>query len=236
MTAVGLRMGARMDDRTVRRALFLTLFGAIVLAFLIFQGQMTLPHDDDNPLFQTLNGVRDWANDNRSILEPVRTVLGGIVGFFDDVIASLGWPGVMGVAGALAMVVGGLRLTLLVVAGFASLGVLGLWDPAMQTLSLMLASVVIALIVGLPLGILAGRNDRATAILSPILDVMQIMPTLAYLVPVTALFFIGAAPATVATLIYAIPPAVRITSLGIRGVPATSVEAARALGSTNRQV
>src|SRR5436190_470140 len=162
MTAVGLRMGARMDDRTVRRALFLTLFGA--------------------------------------------------------------------------MVVGGLRLTLLVVAGFASLGVLGLWDPAMQTLSLMLASVVIALIVGLPLGILAGRNDRATAILSPILDVMQIMPTLAYLVPVTALFFIGAAPATVATLIYAIPPAVRITSLGIRGVPATSVEAARALGSTNRQV
>jgi glycine betaine/proline transport system permease protein len=95
---------------------------------------------------------------------------------------------------------------------------------------------VIAIVIGLPLGILAGRSDRATAILSPILDVMQIMPTLAYLVPVTALFFIGAAPATVATLIYAIPPAVRITSLGIRGVPGTSVEAARALGSTNGQV
>ena len=106
----------------------------------------------------------------------------------------------------------------------------------METLALMLAAVVIAIVIGLPLGILAGRSDRATAILSPILDVMQIMPTLAYLVPVTALFFIGAAPAAVATLIYAIPPAVRITSLGIRGVPGTSVEAARSLGSTDRQV
>ena len=117
------------------------------------------------------------------------------------------------------MLFSGLRLTILVAAGFASLGVLGLWDAAMETLALMLAAVVIAIVIGLPLGILAGRSDRATAILSPILDVMQIMPTLAYLVPVTALFFIGAAPAAVATLIYAIPPAVRITSLGIRGVP-----------------
>src|SRR4029079_508740 len=169
-------------------------------------------------------------------LEPVRTGLGALVSFFDDLIASLGWPGVIGLAGALGMLFGGLRLTILVVAGFASLGILGLWDPAMETLALMLASVVIAIVIGLPLGILAGRSDRATAFLSPILDVMQIMPTLAYLVPVTALFFIGAAPATVATLIYAIPPAVRITSLGIRGVPGTSVEAARSLGSTDRQV
>jgi glycine betaine/proline transport system permease protein len=236
MTAVGLPMTTRLDARGIRRALFVVLLGAIVLTWLIFHDQMTLPHDDDNPLFQTLNGVRDWANDNRSILEPVRTGLGGLVSFFDDLIASLGWPGVIGLAGALGMLFGGLRLTILVVAGFASLGILGLWDPAMETLALMLASVIIAIAIGLPLGILAGRSNRATAILSPILDVMQIMPTLAYLVPVTALFFIGAAPATVATLIYAIPPAVRITSLGIRGVPGTSVEAARSLGSTDRQV
>ena len=123
-------------------------------------------------------------------------------------------------AGALGWLFGGWRLAVLVAAGFASLGALGLWDASMATLGLMLAAVVIALVIGLPLGILAGRSNRVSAVLSPILDVMQIMPTLSYLIPVTALFFIGAAPSTVATLIYAIPPAVRITSLGIRGVRA----------------
>ena len=96
----------------------------------------------------------------------------------------------------------------------------------MATLALMLAAVVIALAIGLPLGILAGRSNRAQRVLSPILDVMQIMPTFAYLTPITLLFLIGAAPSTIATLIYAIPPAIRITALGIRGVPATTVEAA----------
>src|SRR4029079_16701311 len=116
MTAVGLPMTTRLDARGIRRALFVVLLAAIALTWLIFHDQMTLPHDDDNPLFQTLNGVRDWANDNRSILEPVRTGLGALVSFFDDLIASLGWPGVIGLAGALGMLFGGLRLTILVVA------------------------------------------------------------------------------------------------------------------------
>ena len=116
--------------------------------------------------------------------------------------------------------------------GFASLGVLGLWDESMATLGLMLAAVVLALAIGIPLGILAGRSKRVSAVLAPILDVMQILPTFAYLTPMTLLFFIGAAPSVVATLIYAIPPAIRITALGIRGVPSATVEAATSLGST----
>ncbi len=235
MTALRLPATSFASHRSLRRALFITLLGGAAIIWILFRDQMTLPHDDDYPLFHSLNGIRDWANDNRQVLEPVRSGIGGLVAFFDNVLASLGWPGVLGVAGALGMVFSGWRLAVLVVAGFLSLGALGLWDASMATLSLMLASVVIALLVGLPLGILAGRSDRATAILSPILDVMQIMPTLAYLIPVTALFFIGAAPSAVATLIYAIPPGVRITSLGIRGVPATTVEAARSMGSTNGQ-
>ena len=163
------------------------------------------------PLFRSLNGVRDWVGENRSILDPAGR-------------RSPGWwrssttssPRSAGRAssaspGALGWIFGGWRLTVLVTAGFASLGALGLWDASMATLSLMLAAVLIALIIGLPLGILAGRSNRVSAVLSPILDVMQIMPTLSYLIPVTALFFIGAAPSTVATLIYAIPPAIRIT-------------------------
>ncbi len=106
----------------------------------------------------------------------------------------------------------------------------------MATLALMLAAVVIALLIGIPLGILAGRSRRFAAFISPILDIMQIMPTFAYLAPLALLFFIGAPSATIATLIYAIPPAIRITALGIRGVPTETMEAAMSLGSTRWQV
>ncbi|HEY7132486.1 MAG TPA: ABC transporter permease subunit [Candidatus Limnocylindrales bacterium] len=235
MTAIRIPASTVTSHESWRRALFLTLLGAAALTWILLHGQWTLPHDDDVPLFRSLNGIRDWVNENRAVLEPARSFLGSLVAFFDNVLASLGWPGVIGVAGALGWVFGGWRLTILVMAGFTSLGVLGLWDSSMATLSLMLAAVVLALIVGLPLGILAGRSNRVSAVLSPILDVMQIMPTLSYLIPVTALFFIGAAPATIATIIYAIPPAVRITSLGIRGVGPTTMEAARSLGSTSGQ-
>ncbi len=236
MTAIGLRTGVHVDERQARRLLAVVLFGAAVLTYIIFRNTSTLPHNDDEPLFRSLNGVKDTVDANRTALEPIRAVITGIVNFFVDVIASLGWPGIIGVAAALGMVFSGLRLTLLVTLGFLSLGAIGLWDESMATLALMLAAVVIAIAIGLPLGILAGRSDKATAVLSPILDVMQILPTLAYLTPITLLFLIGAAPSTVATLIYALPPAIRITSLGIRGVPPTTMEAARALGSTGPQV
>jgi glycine betaine/proline transport system permease protein len=143
---------------------------------------------------------------------------------------------VIAVVGGLGFVFGGWRLALLAVSGFASLGVLGLWDASMATLSLMLAAVFLAVLIGVPLGIVIGRSDRASAIVTPILDVMQIMPTFAYLAPITLLFLIGAASSTIATLIYAIPPAIRITALGIRSVSETTVEASEALGSTRWQV
>jgi glycine betaine/proline transport system permease protein len=236
MTAVGLPIQARIDERAARRWLAVILAIAGVIAWIVFRGQMTLPHDDDAPVFRTLGGIRDWAADNRSALAPVREGIGGLIDVFDELLASLGWPGVIGVVTAVALGFGGIRVGLLAALGLASLGVLGLWDASMATLGMILAAVVISIAIGLPLGIVAGRSNRVSRVLSPILDVMQIMPTLAYLTPVTALFFIGAAPSTVATLIYAIPPAIRITALGMRGVPATTVEAASAYGATSRQV
>ena len=236
MTAVRLGTTTAMTPQRARRALFLVFAGAAFLTFLIFRDQWTLPHDDDSPLFRALNGVRDFVDQNRTVLDPVRAGITGLIDFFDLVIASLGWPGIIGVAAALGMLFSGWRVTIIVVAGFLALGAIGLWDESMATLSLILAAVVIAIAIGLPLGILAGRSDRVSAFLSPFLDVMQIMPTMAYLTPMTLLFLIGAAPSTIATLIYAIPPAIRITTLGIRGVPKTTVEAAEALGSTDAQV
>lgn len=236
MTAVGAASAARLDERTARRLLLAALLAAAAVAWFLFRGQGTLPHDDDFPLFRSLNGVRDVVDENRTVLAPIRGAVGALVELFDLVIASLGWPGILGVAGALGLVFGGVRLALLGITGFASLGVLGLWDESMATLGLMLAAVLIAIAIGVPLGILAGRSRRVSAVLAPVLDVMQIMPTFAYLTPMTLLFLIGAPSSTVATLIYAIPPAIRITALGIRDVPPATVEAAVSLGATGRQV
>jgi glycine betaine/proline transport system permease protein len=236
MTAIGYRAGALADPAMARRALIVVLAAAAVIAYVLFRNQWTLPHDDDAPLFRTLNQVHDTVADNRTALEPVRAAVAALIDVFNNLIASLGWPGIIGLAGAIGFAFGGVRLALLGALGFASLGVLGLWDESMATLGMMLAAVVIALALGLPLGILAGRRNRVSAILSPILDVMQIMPTLAYLTPITLLFLIGATPSTIATLIFAMPAAIRITSLGIRGVSPASVEAAKSLGSTDGQI
>ncbi len=236
MTAVGFPLAARLDERGARRALTVVLGVAAAIAWILFRGQWTLPHNDDAQLFRDLNGVRDAVADNRSVLEPVRVGVSALIDLFNTIIESLGWPGVVGLAGALGVAFGGIRLGLLGILGFASLGVLGLWDESMLTLGMMLAAVVIALAIGLPLGIWAGRNDRVSAILSPILDVMQVLPTLAYLPVITLLFLIGATPSTIATLIFAMPAAIRISALGIRGVSGASVEAARSLGATEAQV
>ncbi len=236
MTAISLPTRTRLDDRAARRLLGAAVIAAAAIAFVLFRGQMTLPHDDDFPLFRSLNGVRDLVDENRYVLDPIRTAVASVVDVFNLVILSLGWPGIIGLAGALGLVFGGVRLAILAITGFASLGILGLWDASMATLGLMLAAVLIAIAIGVPLGILAGRNRRVSAVISPVLDIMQIMPTFAYLTPMVLLFFIGAAPSTIATLIYAIPPAIRITALGIRGVSESTVEAATSLGATSRQV
>jgi glycine betaine/proline transport system permease protein len=218
-----------------KRALLVVLGLAAVVAYLLFNGQWTLPHDDDADIFRWLNGIKDAIADNRQVLDPIRIGVTSLVDLFDEILASLGWPGVIALVSAFGLLFGGVRLALLAGLGFAFIGVLGLWDEAMATLGVLLAAVVIALLIGLPLGIAAGRSNRLNALLSPVLDVMQIMPTLAYLAPLTLLFLIGRPSSTVATLIYALPAAIRITTLGIRGVPRDTVEAASAFGATGMQ-
>ena len=121
---------------------------------------------------------------------------------------------------------GGRRAALIVLAAFASFAAMGLWEQSMQTLALMLAAVALSLLVGMPLGVLAGRSDRFQRTITPVLDAMQIIPAFAYLMPVVIFFSVGPGAAVITTMIYAVPPAVRITALGIRGVPANTVEAA----------
>ncbi|MET3791949.1 ABC transporter permease [Aquamicrobium terrae] len=113
---------------------------------------------------------------------------------------------------------------------------IGIWRETMVTLAMIITAVVFCIIVGIPAGILAARSDRAAAIIRPILDVMQTIPSFVYLVPIVMLFGVGMVPAVIATIIFALPPLVRLTNLGIRQVQEELVEAGRAFGSTSRQI
>ena len=115
------------------------------------------------------------------------------------------------------------------------IGSFGLWNSMLQTLAIVLISVVISVLLGIPLGILMAYSDRFSNIMRPLLDGMQTMPSYVYLIPAMIFFKIGKVPAVFAAIIYAIPPIVRLTDLGIRGVPKEMLEAAHSFGSSNWQ-
>ncbi|MGH3437824.1 MAG: ABC transporter permease [Sciscionella sp.] len=147
----------------------------------------------------------------------------------------IGWLGVVVLAAYLSWVFGNAKVAVLTAAGFVFIGLQGLWQDSMDTLALTLSAVLIALVIGIPLGVWAGVSNIVSRIVTPVLDVMQIMPTFVYLAPLVLLFLIGPASATIATLIYALPPVIRITAHGVRSVSVTTLEAAESMGSTRWQ-
>ncbi|MFP8967908.1 ABC transporter permease [Pokkaliibacter sp. CJK22405] len=115
------------------------------------------------------------------------------------------------------------------------LGSLGLWDQGLQTLALMLIATFLSVLIGIPIGILMARSDKLRMVLLPFLDIMQTMPSFVYLIPALMLFGLGKVPAIFATIIYAVPPLIRLTDLGIRLVDEEVMEATRAFGANPRQ-
>ena len=113
---------------------------------------------------------------------------------------------------------------------------MGLWSAMMETLSLVLASTLVAMLIGLPLGIAMARSDRTAAVVRPVLDLMQTMPAFVYLIPAAMFFGLGAVPGTIATVIFSMPPVVRLTNLGIRQVHVEFIEAGNAFGCTAAQL
>ena len=171
-----------------------------------------------------------------ALFDGFSTSIDRFVDWFTRFLLWMTWIGTT-VAGVLVVArFGGLRSALITLVAFASFALTGLWEESMQTVALMLVAVGLSLLIGIPLGIVAGRSDRFAKAITPILDAMQIVPAFAYLIPVVILFSIGPAAAVVSTLIYAIPPAIRITALGIRGVAVNTVEAATSLGATRSQL
>jgi glycine betaine/proline transport system permease protein len=127
-------------------------------------------------------------------------------------------------------------LALFVLSGFLLIYLMGYWKEAMQTTTLVIISTAIALFFGIPFGILAAKNKTADIIIRPILDFMQTMPAFVYLIPAIFFFSVGNTPGVIATVIFALPPAVRLTSLGIRNVQPDVIEAGRAFGATENQI
>jgi glycine betaine/proline transport system permease protein len=136
----------------------------------------------------------------------------------------------------IAWKVSGIKLAVFSCAALVFIGLLGMWENTMITLAMVFCSVIFCTIVGVPFGILAGRSDRFDAILRPCLDAMQTTPAFVYLVPIVMLFSVGNVAGVLATIVFALPPIIRLTSLGIRQVHPELVEAALAFGATNWQV
>jgi glycine betaine/proline transport system permease protein len=164
------------------------------------------------------------------------TVLQAII-FIETILRGTPWWVLILIFMALAWI-GTRRLVVTITVGMLLLliGVLGLWDLTMQTLALMLMGTLVSVIIGIPMGILAAKSRIVRNITLPALDVMQTMPGFVYLIPVMMLFGLGKVPAVLATIIYAVPPLIRLTDLGIRQVNAEVVEAATAFGGSPRQI
>ncbi len=180
----------------------------------------------------TQNGV-DWVTTNFDwLFDPLTEVIDGFVGVLNFILMSPPPLVMVGILTVLAFLLAGWRVALFTVLGLVFIIGLGLWEEAMITLALVLAATVVCLIIGIPVGIVAAKNRGVEATVRPILDFMQTMPAFVYLVPVVVLLSIGNPPAIIATVIFAMPPAVRLTMLGIQQVPKETVEAAHAFGAT----
>ena len=154
----------------------------------------------------------------------------------EEVFLWIPWPVLILGIMLLGFRLAGRRIAIFSGATLAAIGVLGLWPSAMETLALIVVAVTISIAIAIPMGIVIARSDTLDAMLRPLLDAMQTMPSFVYLVPAVMFFGIGNVPAIFATVIYAVPPAIRLTSLGIRQVSPGVVEAAQSFGTTSRQL
>lgn len=189
------------------------------------------------PLDSWVSQFVDWLVENyrdffQSLKWPVDQTLNGLD-------AGLNWLHpliIIAVISFAAYRFSGKGLAVFSVVTLSLIGLLGLWEDTMTTLAMVLSSVVFCALVGIPLGIWAGRSDRFETALRPVLDAMQTTPAFVYLVPIVMLFSVGNVAGVLATIVFALPPVIRLTSLGIRQVHPELVEAAQAFGATRWQV
>lgn len=225
-----------------------------VIGWAIFKDQDTLARPVNNLTgFQTwLNGVRDniqvAATNNWFFHGVIGNIVDGVNNLFLQLqqlvstpaaprpVPQIGWLGVVAILGWVAYAVASWRAAVLVVVSVLLFGVLGYWQDSIDLLLITALAVGLCIVIGLPIGIAMARRSWVSAVVTPFLDVMQTLPSFAYLLPFVLIFSIGPACALIVTMVYAMPPLIRITEHGIRSVSSTTIEAADSMGATHRQL
>ena len=233
--------GQSLQNMAARYAL--PIAGAVLMAVLLIVGALVGPLKDfpDALTFSMadpINRAFDWMAVNLHFITSwVRDTLFRELGYspIRTLLLWLPWPALMVIAAGLAYFTAGRRVALLALVGLAFAGIGGVWDETMDTLSQVLTAGVFTVVVGIALGILASQSRAFESVLRPILDTMQTMPIFVYLIPVIMLWGVGPLVGIIATSVYALPPVIRMTSLGIKEVPAQVIETAQSHGSTGLQ-
>jgi glycine betaine/proline transport system permease protein len=188
--------------------------------------------------------LREWADftvmflrsNYRDFFRSISGVVEGAVNYFEAYLSVIPITLFILIMVLIAWKLAGRGVAIFTLIGLLLIVSMNIWDDTIRTLALVLTSTFIALLIGIPLGILASRNELAESIIRPILDFMQTMPIFVYLLPAVMFFSIGVVPAVLATVVFSMPPAIRLTNLGIRQVPAEMIEAATSFGSTPFQM
>ncbi|MDX6324834.1 MAG: glycine betaine/proline transport system permease protein [Nocardioidaceae bacterium] len=225
-----------------------------LVAARLLRGKQTLAigREDVTGFHTWLNDLNDKVTVNRDSNWVLHYVFGGISNVLDSVVTfmqglistpsggrpvpEIGWLGVLALFVAVTFVIAGTRLAIFVGVCTLAFGYFGYWGESLDTLIITIVAVVLCVLIGIPTGIWMSRSKRATAVITPVLDVMQTMPSFAYLAPLALLFSIGAPAAVVTTFIYSVPPLIRITAQGLREVSPTTVEAAESMGVSRGQI
>jgi len=233
--------------------LLLGILGAWILLSRVFTGVATLelPTAENTPVTTAFGDAAAAIRGNRTtspafiyFFNPIRVFINGFVEGIRAVISVpasgaviplVGWLGVVGILAFVVYATSRIRIMLLAVALLLGCGLLGMWQFTMDTFAMTIAAVLLSLAIGIPLGIWAGLSDRVLKVLTPFLDLAQILPTLVYLAPLALFFLIGSAAATIATMVYSIPISIRITSHAIRSLNFSPIEASTSMGATEKQ-
>jgi len=179
----------------------------------------------------------DWLMDNfEPVFEGIKSGILWVIGGFETALLSIPSLVMIAIISLIAWKVAKCRVAIFTLLGLLLIENLNLWDKTMESLALVFTATVIALVIGIPMGIWMARKDSVDRTMRPILDFMQTMPAFVYLIPAVIFFDLGKVPGAFSTIIFAMPPVVRLTNLGIRQVPKEVVEASKSFGSTSKQL
>ncbi len=215
---------------------------AVVAASVLLSGIDGFPEDWNVHLADPIDDARRWLIQNQTshwlysvILDPIADSIDSAIRRLESILRWIPWFSYIAGAWLGMWWVRGAAAGALAAGAVTGFGLVEVWDEGIQTLALMGVAVLLSVAVGVPLGVIASRSDRAQRLIRPLLDTMQTMPGFVYLVPFVLLFGIGRVPALISTMIFALPPVVRATDLGIREVPTETIEASVMFGATSRQ-